>query len=125
MCPHTKSFCIRPFNSLIGGFAHSGNQEQYQDSIFLSVSYFSNLCGLIFQAPTGSNKIVGVFYKAHEYASLSPNFLGCVENALGIREWLESNGHQYIVTDDKEGPDCGEFGHANDFFCYLVSTSEK
>eukprot|EP00252_Welwitschia_mirabilis_P022672 TRINITY_DN6202_c0_g1_i1.p1 TRINITY_DN6202_c0_g1~~TRINITY_DN6202_c0_g1_i1.p1 ORF type:complete len:386 (+),score=65.60 TRINITY_DN6202_c0_g1_i1:60-1217(+) len=57
-------------------------------------------------APAGSNKIVGVFYKANEYASLNPNFLGCAENALGIREWLESKGHQYIVTDDKEGPNC-------------------
>ncbi|KHN23545.1 Formate dehydrogenase 1, mitochondrial [Glycine soja] len=49
-------------------------------------------------------KIVGVFYKGNEYAS-NPNFVGCVERALGIREWLESQGHQYIVTDDKEGPD--------------------
>ena len=39
---------------------------------------------------------------------LNPNFLWCVENALGIREWLESKGYQYIVTDDKEGLDCGK-----------------
>lgn len=52
---------------------------------------------------------MGVFYKANEYASLNPNFVGCVEGALGIREWLESQGHQYIVTDDKEGPDCGQY----------------
>nr|AGV54340.1 formate dehydrogenase [Phaseolus vulgaris] len=50
-------------------------------------------------------KIVGVFYKGNEYAKLNPDFVGCVEGALGIREWLESQGHQYIVTDDKEGPD--------------------
>ncbi|KAH7852152.1 hypothetical protein Vadar_021194 [Vaccinium darrowii] len=54
----------------------------------------------------GSKKIVGVFYKANEYAEKNPNFLGCVERALGIREWLESQAHQYIVTDDKEGPNC-------------------
>lgn len=59
------------------------------------------------QASSGSKKIVGVFYKADEYASKNPNFLGCTENALGIRDWLESQGHQYIVTDDKEGPNCG------------------
>lgn len=52
-------------------------------------------------------KIVGVFYKANEYASMNPNFLGCVEGSLGIRDWLESKGHQYIVTDDKEGLNCG------------------
>lgn len=51
---------------------------------------------------------MGVFYKANEYASMNPNFLGCVENALGICEWLESQGHQYIVTPDKDGPDCGK-----------------
>lgn len=66
-----------------------------------SFSFARNL-----HAPAGSNKIVGVFYKANEYASLNPNFLGCEENALGIRQWLESQGHQYIVTDDKEGPHC-------------------
>lgn len=51
----------------------------------------------------GSKKIVGVFYKAGEYADKNPNFVGCVEGALGIRNWLESKGHHYIVTDDKEG----------------------
>ena len=51
-------------------------------------------------------KIVGVFYKAHEYAK-DPKFLGCAENALGLREFLESKGHAYIVTDDKEGDHCG------------------
>ncbi|KAK1401339.1 hypothetical protein POM88_000944 [Heracleum sosnowskyi] len=58
------------------------------------------------QASAESKKIVGVFYKANEYASANPSFLGCAENALGIREWPESKGHQYIVTDDKEGPVC-------------------
>ncbi|GAB2284195.1 formate dehydrogenase (NAD+) [Dionaea muscipula] len=57
-------------------------------------------------ASPGPKKIVGVFYKANEYAAMNPNFVGCVEGALGIREWLESKGHQYIVTDDKEGPNC-------------------
>ncbi|KAJ0054271.1 hypothetical protein Pint_02705 [Pistacia integerrima] len=60
-------------------------------------------------ASSGSKKIVGVFYKANEYASKNPNFLGCTENALGIRDWLESQGHQYIVTDDKEGPNCASW----------------
>ncbi|XP_062106838.1 formate dehydrogenase, mitochondrial [Humulus lupulus] len=57
-------------------------------------------------ASAGSKKIVGVFYKANDYAKLNPNFVGCAEGALGIRDWLESQGHQYIVTDDKEGPGC-------------------
>lgn len=61
------------------------------------------------QASSGSKKIVGVFYKANEYASKNPNFVGCVEGALGIREWLETQNHQYIVTDDKEGPNSGGY----------------
>ncbi|KAJ4960900.1 hypothetical protein NE237_020810 [Protea cynaroides] len=57
-------------------------------------------------ASPGRMKIVGVLYKGNEYASMNPDFVHCSENALGIRDWLESQGHQYIVTDDKEGPDC-------------------
>lgn len=52
---------------------------------------------------------MGVFYKANEYASMNPNFVGSVEGSLGIRDWLESQGHHYIVTDDKDGPDSGTF----------------
>ncbi|KDP45362.1 hypothetical protein JCGZ_09611 [Jatropha curcas] len=72
-------------------------------------------------ASAGSKKIVGVFYKANEYASKNPNFVGCVEGALGIRDWLESQGHQYIVTDDKEGPDCELEKHIPDLHV-LIST---
>lgn len=31
--------------------------------------------------------------------------LGCVSGGLGLRDWLESEGHTVIVTSDKEGPD--------------------
>lgn len=72
-------------------------------------------------APPGSKKIVGVFYKAKEYASTSPNFVGCVEGALGIRDWLESQGHQYIVTDDKEGPDCELEKHIPDMHVLITT----
>ncbi|KAI3846667.1 hypothetical protein MKX03_009015 [Papaver bracteatum] len=72
-------------------------------------------------AGPGSKKIVGVFYKANEYASMNPNFLGCAENGLGIRDWLESKGHQYIVTDDKEGPNSELEKHMPDLHV-LIST---
>lgn len=73
------------------------------------------------QASPGSKKIVGVFYKANEYAEMNPNFLGCAENALGIREWLESKGHQYIVTPDKEGPDCELEKHIPDLHVLITT----
>lgn len=69
-------------------------------------------------------KIVAVLYPGGEIAKEEPRMLGrslsaiaggrikctdgvcigCVENELGLREWLESQGHTYIVTDDKEAP---------------------
>jgi len=43
-------------------------------------------------------------YKGGEAARQEPRLLGTIENQLGIRQWLESQGHEYIVSDDKEGP---------------------
>ncbi|GAB2229795.1 hypothetical protein Drorol1_Dr00014051 [Drosera rotundifolia] len=70
---------------------------------------------------SGSKKIVGVFYKANEYAAKNPNFVGCVERGLGIREWLESQGHKYIVTDDKDGPDCELEKHIDDLHVLITT----
>ncbi|KAJ0989090.1 hypothetical protein J5N97_007446 [Dioscorea zingiberensis] len=73
------------------------------------------------QATPGSKKIVGVFYKAREHAEKNPNFVGCVERGLGIQEWLESQGHQYIVTDDKEGPNCELEKHLPDMHVLITT----
>ena len=32
--------------------------------------------------------------------------LGCVSGELGLRKFLEGNGHQLVVTSDKDGDDC-------------------
>jgi formate dehydrogenase len=48
-------------------------------------------------------KIVAVLYEGGEIAAKEPRMLGCVENELGLREWLESLGHEYVVISDKEG----------------------
>ena len=32
--------------------------------------------------------------------------LGSVSGGLGLRKYLESNGHQFVVTSDKDGPNC-------------------
>jgi hypothetical protein len=42
-------------------------------------------------------------------AAENDKYLNCVENALGLREWLESSGHTVITTADKEGSDSGNF----------------
>ncbi|KAI8522847.1 hypothetical protein RHMOL_Rhmol13G0028500 [Rhododendron molle] len=72
-------------------------------------------------AAPGSKKIVGVFYKAGEYAEMNPNFVDCVERGLGLRDWLESQGHQYIVTDDKDGPDCELEKHIPDLHVLITT----
>lgn len=55
----------------------------------------------------GKHKILAVLYKAGEYAD-NEKFLACTENGLGLKEWLKEQGHEFMVTDDKEGPDSGE-----------------
>ncbi|KAG1745473.1 uncharacterized protein EDB91DRAFT_1345753 [Suillus paluster] len=50
-------------------------------------------------------KIIAILYKGGEAATSEPRLLGTVENQLGIRKWLESQGHEFIVSDSKEGPD--------------------
>ncbi|XP_047313362.1 formate dehydrogenase, mitochondrial [Impatiens glandulifera] len=97
--------------SAIRAFTSSGNSKQ---SALLTRRIHD-------QASTGSQKIVGVFYKANEYAVKNPNFLGCAENALGISKWLESQGHQYIVTDDKEGPNSELEKHISDMHVLITT----
>lgn len=96
--------------SAISAVASSGN-----------LSSSSSIFSRSLHASPGSKKIVGVFYKANEYAAMNPNFLGCAEGALGIREWLEGKGHQYIVTPDKEGPDCELEKHIPDLHVLITT----
>jgi len=49
-------------------------------------------------------KILAILYRGGEAAQQESRLLGTVENQLGIRPWLESQGHEFIVSDDKEGP---------------------
>ncbi|MEX3943329.1 NAD-dependent formate dehydrogenase [Paraburkholderia sp. BR10937] len=40
--------------------------------------------------------------------------VGCVSGELGLRCYLESNGHELVVTSDKDGPDSEFEGHLPD-----------
>lgn len=57
---------------------------------------------VLVRAELSKQKVVAVLYKAGEAAN-NKDLLGCVENELGLRQFLEEQGHEYIVTDDKEG----------------------
>jgi len=50
-------------------------------------------------------KVLAVLYRGGKAAVEEPRLLGALENRLGISDWLKSLGHEFIVTDDKEGPD--------------------
>lgn len=53
-------------------------------------------------------KIVCALYPGGEVGKNNPNILGCVENGLGLKEWAKKNGHELVVTSDKDG-DNSEF----------------
>jgi formate dehydrogenase len=50
-------------------------------------------------------KVLAILYRGHQAATEEPRLLGTVENQLGISEWLKSQGHELVVSDDKEGPE--------------------
>jgi len=55
-------------------------------------------------SPISQGKVLMVLYSGGEHAKEQPLLKGTIENKLGIGEWLEQQGHQLVVTDDKEGP---------------------
>ena len=42
------------------------------------------------------------------------DLLGCVSGELGLRKFLENNGHEFIVTSSKDGDDCEADKHIVD-----------
>ncbi|KAI9827991.1 MAG: hypothetical protein M1819_006834 [Sarea resinae] len=49
-------------------------------------------------------KVLLCLYDGGEHAKQVPQLLGTTENELGIRKWLEDQGHTLVTTSDKEGP---------------------
>lgn len=48
-------------------------------------------------------KVLAVLYDGGEDAKDFPELLGTTENELGLRPWLESQGHTLVTTSDKDG----------------------
>ncbi|KAI1332110.1 formate dehydrogenase [Xylariaceae sp. FL0255] len=48
-------------------------------------------------------KVLLVLYDGGKHAEEVPELLGTTENELGIRKWLEDQGHTLVTTSDKEG----------------------
>ncbi|KAI0854398.1 formate dehydrogenase [Daldinia vernicosa] len=48
-------------------------------------------------------KVLLVLYDGGKHAEEVPELLGTTENELGIRKWLEDQGHTLVTTSDKDG----------------------
>ncbi|KAL2162757.1 hypothetical protein VTH06DRAFT_6593 [Thermothelomyces fergusii] len=48
-------------------------------------------------------KILAVLYDGGKHAEQAPGLLGTTENELGLRKWLEDQGHTLVTTSDKDG----------------------
>ncbi|KAK3056044.1 formate dehydrogenase (NAD+) [Extremus antarcticus] len=48
-------------------------------------------------------KVLLVLYDGGKHSKDEPKLLGTTENELGIRKWLEDQGHTLVTTSDKEG----------------------
>ncbi|KAI7645187.1 Formate, partial [Hortaea werneckii] len=48
-------------------------------------------------------KVLLCLYDGNEHAKQEPQLLGTTENELGIRKWIEDQGHTLVTTSDKEG----------------------
>ncbi|KAI4762888.1 hypothetical protein E4T52_05139 [Aureobasidium sp. EXF-3400] len=48
-------------------------------------------------------KVLMVLYDGFEHAKEEPQLLGTTENELGLRKWIEEQGHELVTTSDKEG----------------------
>ncbi|PWN97391.1 NAD-dependent formate dehydrogenase [Tilletiopsis washingtonensis] len=49
-------------------------------------------------------KVLCVLYSGGKHAQEQPRLLGTIENKLGLEQYMKDNGHEFVVTDDKEGP---------------------
>ncbi|ETL41621.1 hypothetical protein L916_07446 [Phytophthora nicotianae] len=59
-------------------------------------------------------KVVCALYEGGESGKKNPNILGCVENELGLRKFLEDRSHESVVTSDKDGNDSEFARHLHD-----------
>jgi len=50
-------------------------------------------------------KVLCILYDGGKPAENEPRLLGTTENKLGLEKWLKENGHEFIVSSSKEGPD--------------------
>jgi formate dehydrogenase len=50
-------------------------------------------------------KVLLVLYDGGVHAKQEPNLVGTTENELGLRKWIEEQGHTLVTTSSKDGED--------------------
>ncbi|KAI9837369.1 MAG: formate dehydrogenase (NAD+) [Sclerophora amabilis] len=60
---------------------------------------------LLTSEPRSQVKVLLVLYDGGKHATEVPELLGTTQNELGIRKWLEDQGHTLVTTSDKESSD--------------------
>jgi len=60
------------------------------------------------------HKVVCALYEGGEAGKRNSNIFGCVENALGLRDFLKKRGVEFVVTSDKDGAGCTLEKHLHD-----------
>ncbi|KAK9837356.1 hypothetical protein WJX84_012030, partial [Apatococcus fuscideae] len=63
-------------------------------------------------------KVLAILYEAKDGAK-NPQLLSCVENELGLREFLEEKGVEYVVTADKDGENSEMEKHLEDATIFI------
>ena len=53
-------------------------------------------------SPATKGKVLLVLYKGGDHARQVKQLLGCLENELGIRDFIEKNGYELVSTDSKD-----------------------
>jgi len=89
----------RPVSSLLSGTAASSPLRAQLAAPALRTS----LNRTFSSNSARQGKVLLVLYDGHEHAREQPRLLGTTENELGIRKWLEDQGHTLVTTSDKEG----------------------
>lgn len=95
-----------PLRALPGANSVSGAR-----TLTASASLQGKVLMVLYDVSVQSSRSAAVFHSTNprfapqggEHAKQQPGLLGTTENELGLRKWLEDQGHTLVTTSDKEG----------------------
>lgn len=94
-----RSFA-RPASSLLSGAV---SPHLARRALPRASTFGTNFSRSLTATASRQGKVLLVLYDGFEHAKQQPRLLGTTENELGIRKWLEDQGHELVTTSDKEG----------------------